>query len=262
MCGIHLHRDVITPSDIDIYNMQETDIPNADCYAEYDAHRNAGRKLAFGKSTQLAKDGSSFGRRVAISSRTAEMYDLKIDGDDLHVLELSGRWIEKLIPVGNGDRFVINAIFCGIAGASSDSEKARENERLLATALSRMLQFKDTPYFLAMDGNISPSCSKTISAATNEGLVHDLPRDWAQDADNVQCTFFRDKIIEQDKTGKGITRIDTILANHPASQLVEDVNYGWTQSKGFDHLMIIALIDLDVINMKSLQLKKNKTCRS
>ena len=43
----------------------------------------------------------------------------------------------------------------GIAGASSDDDTKRDNDNLIAMAIARMMMFKEVPYYLCTDANIS-----------------------------------------------------------------------------------------------------------
>ena len=103
----------------------------------------------------------------------------------------SDRWIEKLVPVQDGSTFIIVAGYYGYSGASNEGGLYMDNERILATALARLAQFIDTPYFLVGDFNIVHEDSQVISASTKSGAVFDLAREWAADHRYVQPTFLK-----------------------------------------------------------------------
>ena len=90
---------------------------------------------------------------------------LAIADADTQVLLDSGRWLETLLPLGNGDKHMLVGAFYGVSGASLDAAKTRENEQLLTLAVKHLMQFQHTPYVLAGDFNVDPLESEVLSLA-------------------------------------------------------------------------------------------------
>ena len=94
------------------------------------------------------------------------------DGTTEH-LRATGRWAERLLPVGNGTKHIIGATLYGIAGATGNQGDYEENERFIMAALVRMAQMGDVPYFIATD----PSKSEAIQKAREAQIACDVVSD-------------------------------------------------------------------------------------
>ena len=94
------------------------------------------------------------------------------DKSDKHInlLALSGRWLEVCVPVGDGKQQIIVSTLYAISGASNDTTKRDETERLLAAALLRKAQLKNEPYFITTDLNIDPRKMKVLENAINQEI--------------------------------------------------------------------------------------------
>ena len=128
--------------------------------------------------------------------KSIEPQTLEIDDPQAKILASSARWIEALVPVGDGTRFFIIAGLYGISGAASNVAKRKENERLIASAIARMNHFHNTPYLLTGDFNIGPEKSQLVAVAAQKGDLVDLFREWALDAEELSPTFYRDGVFK------------------------------------------------------------------
>lgn len=85
------------------------------------------------------------------------------------------RWEEVTIALGTGRKHLKMACIYGYDGASSDPQRYRLNEDLLARALLRQLEAGDTPYLICADLNIKPEDSNAISNLLAKNLLCDVP---------------------------------------------------------------------------------------
>ena len=88
------------------------------------------------------------GRRAAIiSSNPIPLQHGLIDAEDTvtTILKASGRWVEAVVPVGDGSSSIMVATLYGISGANQSQQKNNDNEILIAAALVKMLSFGSTP---------------------------------------------------------------------------------------------------------------------
>ena len=189
--SLRVHQDHILARAAHVLVVTETDVPESEVYATRGDFRDAQCQIHFGAKTSLTEAGS-VGRRVGIITRLPiQALELAFITSDLVVLADSGRWVERVIPFGTGDKFIIIAGFYGYSGSSSDGALLRDTERLLATALARASQFKATPYYLIGDINITPEDSPSVATSIQSGLIFDIAKDWASDWRNVQTTFYK-----------------------------------------------------------------------
>ena len=185
------------------------------------------------------------GRRAAIvSSNPTPLQHGLIDADDTitTILKASGRWVEAVVPVGDGSDSIMVATLYGISGANQSQQKYNENEILIAAALVRMLSF-NTPYYLTGDMNVIISKSGAIQKFIQAGFVVDLPRVWTPTEEEAQLTF---SPLQYHTTGEGTSRIDTVLSNYTGSLSVIAVEYLYELGNGCDHLPIQVTLDLQV----------------
>ena len=76
--------------------------------------------------------------------------------------------------------------------------------------------------------------------------MFDVPTDWGAGS---QATFNRSKVY-QGMEGTGITRIDTILANRPASESISSFELLWNIAGDYDHVPL--RIGLDCQNATAM----------
>ena len=152
---------------------------------------------------------------------------------NLMYLRASGRWMECMIPVGDGSKQIIVAILYGISGANTDNPKYEENERLIAAALIRMNTYKDIAYYICTDINVEPSKSEVLTKAREAGLAYDIVADFFEG--KPPPTFKADGVFEG-MAGTGVTRLDTIIANGVATHAIDTIGYDYQHGKGFDHV--------------------------
>ncbi len=65
----------------------------------------------------------------------------------------------------------------GYSGASADTHDHTDNEKLVAAAIVRIKQMKGVPYYLCIDLNINPACSKTVQLAIEAQVINDIVDD-------------------------------------------------------------------------------------
>ena len=174
---------------------------------------------------------------------------LAITDPDTQVLLGSGRWVEVLVPLGSGDRHMIVGAFYGVSGASMDTSKRRENERLLSYAVRRLKQFQHTPYVLAGDFNIDPLDSEVIALAIDQQELVDVFASRTDDIQAIHPTYAKNGVYEG-MAGPGKTRIDAVLCNPLANSLVADAGLRWGLGMKFDHACLAVQFNLAAMTQK------------
>ena len=156
------------------------------------------------------------------------------DDDNVKYVKAYGRWVERLIPAGEGLQYIAASIY-GISGASSDSQDYDDNERLVKAAYIRMAQMQDIPYILGADANVNPAHSDSTKYAIENGILYDTFSDAY--GGNPPPTFRKGNIIAE-MDGDGVSRIDTIFCNPSANHAVLSLNYGIREAASFDHVLL------------------------
>jgi exonuclease III len=223
----------------DIICIQEADITESDVLDFTGQALTAGYTCKWGQPLQIAKtSGGKNGRRVAMLIKNPveilRRENMDAMGDsNLMYLRASGRWMECMIPVGDGSKQIIVATLYGISGANTDNPKYEENERLIAAALIRMNTYKDIAYYICTDINVEPSRSEVLTKAREACLAYDLVAVFLEG--KPPPTFKADGVVEG-MTGTGVTRLDTIIANGVATHAIDTIGYDYQHGKGFDHV--------------------------
>ncbi len=156
---------------------------------------------------------------------------------DRHAADLheTARWLEVKTARGKGGGCLTTSTVYGISGANSCQRKKKQNEALLADALTKLIQAGDDPYILMGDLNIDPENSPAIAAAVDAGLVVDVGHLWARDVtvdeEGRECkhpepTYCKDG-PSPGMSGPGVSRIDVVLANPVAAAAVKDFVLRW-----------------------------------
>ena len=210
--------------------LQETDLDECHCDFIRQEAEKTGCYLCLAEPMYISQMGAKrFGRRAGPLIRSSvppfELDD-KGSSDYMRVLKESLRWMEGAVPSGTGSKYVIIVSLCGIAAASPDATKKQENARLIGAALVRQAHFNDIPYYICTDLNEAPDQCEITRAITVQDWVHDLTREWLADEDaTVAPTYCKPQVYEH-MSGTGITRIDTMMANEPGSNCVDNLGYG------------------------------------
>ena len=182
-----------------VTGLQETYVRESDVARLCNQVREAGFVLTFGEPTNITKDETTrYGRRVAIlSALPAIPVDITDDKNPTCALLLSsGRWVEGVIPTGNGTGYMIVACLYGYPGASQNKrdhnyrDAKTKNEAFLAACAVRTDQFPNVPYYLTTDLNDDPANSDTACRCIESELFCDLPADWHVHGE-LPRTFFR-----------------------------------------------------------------------
>ena len=127
------------------------------------------------------------------------------------------------------------AVLYGYSGASGKTADYQKNERLISAALRRARHFKDIPYILGGDFNITPESSRAISLARSAGWITDLAEAWTKPGEEPPTTY-RLGSVEQGMQGSGTTRIDAIFPNEIAKHLISHFDHAWDLATGYDHV--------------------------
>ena len=134
------------------------------------------------------------------------------------------------------------ATLYGVSGASGDNAKKDETERLLACALLRMASMRNVPYMLNMDLNIDPKKMEVLTKCIEKGICHDIVNDIHQgDPPPTYCKTN----VHLGMTGVGTSRIDTIVTNPAAANLVKSVEQLYTTAQAFDHTPFKCIFNAD-----------------
>ena len=216
---LHLEEAVALKSTV--VAIQEADIPEYKVKEIRDNIKAMKLYVKLPYPSDLATEaGRRRGRRICTVT-TTNFTESECSDDTTRFLQASGRWQEIVIPTSVKDKFVIVANFYGMSSASGSVPIYNSNERLIAAAVVRMLQFPHVPYFIMGDFNINPQCSRVISKMVSNGIVHDVLLDWQHGA-LPQPTFCRDG-VHLGMSGSGVTRIDAVLSNHVGAHSVHKV---------------------------------------
>ena len=116
-------------------------------------------------ATNAARGGVTIKVRKGVPAKTAAL-----DAETV-VLRDQCRWEEVAIALGTGKQHINMACLYGYDGASSDPERYRLNEDLLARALLRQLEAGDMPYVICADLNVKPEESGVISNLITKDLL-------------------------------------------------------------------------------------------
>ena len=127
------------------------------------------------------------------------------------------------------------------------------NERLHSQAITRASSFCDTPYILAGDFNINLDGSNAIKAATEEGWLADVFKEWTHGQPSP--TFCREGVYEG-MNGTQKTRIDGILANRAAKAIISRAELRWSKSMGFDHVCMAVRFDIAACTQQIWRLRQ------
>ena len=249
--GGRLKADLIAQHKADFTACTELELLEAAVVDFRQTCRDNGKVATLGEPANISKQSSRIrGRRVGIISRHARLdCPASHPADGLDELRRSGRWIEVIIPVGEGNKLCTLACFYGIAGASSGGDECVVNERLLAAALSRACAAGDAPYLLCMDGNISAKASAIITAVTNDAALIDLRAD--RDPVNASQPTFKFGGIKATPLTEGevgTSAIDFWFANEAANCLVSAVQVRWDLCEGCDHVPMDVLLNIEAYN--------------
>jgi len=220
----------------DVICIQEADIAESDAIDFHEQAAAAGYKCKWGRPTQLSKtSGGRDGRRVAMLVKHPTKVHILDDNEDdnTQYLRATGRWMECMIPVSDGRKQIIVACLYGISGSNNDNCKYEDNERLTAASLVRMDCYKDIAYYICTDINVDPQTSAVLTKAREAGIAYDIVNDYFEG--NPAPTFKADG-VEQHMTGKGVTRLDTIISNSVATHAVDTILYDYISGKGCDHV--------------------------
>ena len=177
---------------------------------------------------------------------------MQLNGQDLLTLADTGRWVERMVPVGQGDDFVMIACMYGHSGASTDPTLARLNERLLRTAIARAATFVELPYILCADFNTKVENSAAVTLAVEAGILHDACAEWMAKDGGPDPTYKKSGVYRS-MEGPGTTRIDSILANSTAMALVGNVEYLYPASMCQDHVAIKITLEKQRFQTKVLR---------
>ena len=106
-----------------ITGVQETEVRESDVAAIRNHARESGSTIIFGEPTSITKDETTrYGYRVALLMMLpAVPIDITDNSNKVcAILLASGRWVERLVPTGNGYHHMIVACLHGYPGASQD----------------------------------------------------------------------------------------------------------------------------------------------
>jgi hypothetical protein len=112
-----------------VTGLTETDFPEYKKNAIKTQFESYGKNIMFGESLKYGEKIIKRGPRVALVCASPIIpTKLPIDPDDetTQFLRYSGRWLEACIPVDNGDRHIMVAVFYGISGANGCKKAYQE----------------------------------------------------------------------------------------------------------------------------------------
>jgi len=112
--------------------------------------------------------------RAARSKAGESAYSPRAPADGLDELRKSGRWVEAIVPIGDGNKQCTLAGLYGKAGASHGGDDYIVNERLLAAAVARACVAADAPYMLRMDCNIQAKASAVLATTIQDAALVDF----------------------------------------------------------------------------------------
>ena len=139
----------------------------------------------------------NIGRRAAILCKGPAVPSVISPADDAVCQSLlaTGRWIEVLIPVGDGLGHIIAASAYGYSGASAAHDDYVKNETLAANMIARLNHNPQLPYVIGTDFNVDPLDSEVLAMAITNGVAYDLPCHWFPGG-LPPPTFLKDNVFE------------------------------------------------------------------
>ena len=231
----HHAADVINTA-VYVTMLQETDVPERDVAALTNTFRDSGQHILWSEASPISH--GSKGRRAAIVTQSiaAPVRPTREIDDNARWLSASGRWVEALIPVGSDDGFVYVASLYGIPGASDPNTAAyKENEALLAAVLVRAAHFSGLPSFIGTDLNCCPDDSAVLQLARTHERAFDIVAD--RTPQPLPPTYNRCGVYVG-MSGKGVSRIDTVLANRVGANAVTAIEHRFDVGRGYDHVAL------------------------
>ena len=189
---MHLHFSEIGNCDASVQCCQEANIPLHKVTTTKQQMEEYGADIHLANATELSSNkGQRKGHRVAIVTKGIGKVTTKTryeEDANYNMLMDSGRWMEMCIPIEGGNQYIVVANLYGISGASGDDDIKRDNDNLIAMAIARMMMFKNVPYYLCTDANISKEESDILKGTIREGIVHDIFAEW-ENNENLQTTY-------------------------------------------------------------------------
>ena len=204
-------------------------------------------------ATHAANEANSGG--VAVITKQ----HIKNASDDLQSTALAlyetARWSELKVDVSGRKKPLTIASFYGISRCATTDKKYRVDEELVSDAITTTIEAGDALYLLCWDFNVNPKDSQAVASAINSGLVvdigHERASNWTEDDSGestqiVENTYHKDGLAEG-RTGKGSTRIDTILANPTAASAIKYFRLRWDLIDEA-HVPLQVEMDFDALN--------------
>ena len=93
-----------------------------------------------------------------------------------------------------------------------------------------------------MDLNIDPKEMEVLTKCIEKEICHDIVNDLNQGS--PPPTYCKTN-VHQGMTGEGTSRIDTIIANPAAANLIKNVEQLYTSAKAFDHTPFKCTFNMD-----------------
>ena len=143
----------------DVLALQETDVAECDVVWLRAQASAGGYTLLFADSINMATgEGMKMGRRAALLCKGPAVPAVIAPPSDATCQSLlaTGRWVEALIPVGDGLGHIIVASAYGYSGASSANAEYVKNETLITNMVVRLNHNPKIPYVVGADLNVDP----------------------------------------------------------------------------------------------------------
>ena len=178
--------------------LQETDVSECDVVWLRAQAASSGYTLLFSDTINMATgEGMRMSRRTALLCKGPAVPAMIAPASDATCQSLlaTGRWVEALIPVGDGLGHIIVASAYGYSGASSANAEYIKNETLAAHIVVRMNHNPKIPYVVGTDINVDPLDSEVLALAITNSVVYDLPCDCFPGG-VPPATFLKDNVHE------------------------------------------------------------------
>ena len=146
--------------------LQRTDVSECDVVWLKAQAVGGGYTLLFSDSINMATgEGMTMGRRAALLCKGPAVPAVIAPASDATCQSLlaTGRWVEALIPVGDGLGHLIVASAYGYSGASSVNAEYVKNETLATNIVVRINRTPKIPYVVGTDINVDPLDSEVLA---------------------------------------------------------------------------------------------------
>ena len=154
----------------------------------------------------------------------------------------TARWTHAAVPINGGSTALHTITFYGVPGASSDTLKWTENERMLREVFGHAASLNGAPTVIYMDANIDPEQSDVLTLIAESTSWHDIAAELA--GEDGPAPTYRKEGPYPGMTGAGCTRIDMMYLNSAAWAAIDTFGMDYNTDVP-SHVPLRTRFDLD-----------------